>query len=81
MDNVDFKSLTNDYKMMVCGIFTTDELTKAIWQCTGSKSPGPYDFNFNFIKNNQESIKQDITEVVDSFQSSRTFPKVVTLLS
>jgi len=32
--------------------FSEDEIKQAVWQCEGSKSPGPDEFNFNFIKSN-----------------------------
>jgi len=52
-----------------------EEVREAVWQCEGSKSPGPDVFNFNFIKGSWETIKQDILQVVESFEASGKFPK------
>jgi len=48
--------------------FTEEEIKEAVWQCEGTKNPGPDGFNFNFIKDNWSTLKQDIVDVVQSFQ-------------
>jgi len=46
-----------------------------MWQCEGTKSPGPDGFNFNFLKKNWEVIKDEVVEVVVLFQESGCIPK------
>ena len=47
---MEFKTLTLiDNEGLVAG-FTEKEVKDAVWQCEGSKSPGPDGFNFNFIR-------------------------------
>ncbi|XP_068466030.1 uncharacterized protein [Phaseolus vulgaris] len=57
LDEVEFKTLTlRDKEGLVAG-FTEKEVKDAVWQCEGSKSPGPYGFNFNFIRKSWDFVK------------------------
>lgn len=47
---------------------TADEIKQAVWDCEGSKVPGPDGFNFNFIKKNWEVLKDDILNFVKEFE-------------
>ncbi|GJR78737.1 putative RNA-directed DNA polymerase, eukaryota, reverse transcriptase zinc-binding domain protein [Tanacetum coccineum] len=40
---------------------TMEEVKRSVWDCAGSKSPGPDGFNFNFIKRTWEIIKTFIS--------------------
>jgi len=72
---VDFKSLPEAISLSMVEVFSEKEVKEAVWMCEGTKSPGPDDFNFNFIKSNWETLKVDIMEAVYSFQESGVFPK------
>jgi len=74
LEEVDFKSLPEAVSLSMVEVFSETEVKEAVWMCVGSKSPGPYGFNFNFIKSNWETLKEDIMEVVYSFQESGIFP-------
>ncbi|GKC90249.1 RNA-directed DNA polymerase, eukaryota, reverse transcriptase zinc-binding domain protein, partial [Tanacetum coccineum] len=50
--------------------FSFDEVKKAVWDCDGSKSPGPNGFNFAFIKTFWDVIKDDFWKCVKMFESS-----------
>ncbi|XP_068479065.1 uncharacterized protein [Phaseolus vulgaris] len=52
-----------------------EEVQEAVWRCDGSKSPGPYGYNFNFIKKSWDVIKSDIVAVVAQFHDSSSIPK------
>jgi len=54
---------------------TEEEVKEAIWQCEGSKNPGPDGFNFNYIKFNWDTLKQDIVEAMLCFQETGCFLK------
>ena len=51
MGSVEFKSLTSEVSRNMIAGFSEEEVKEAGWQCGGTKSPGPDEFNFNFIKN------------------------------
>ena len=55
--------------------FSEEEVKEAVWQCGGSKSPGPDDFNFNFIQHCWDVIKTDIMAAVHFFHATGSFPK------
>jgi len=55
--------------------FTEEEVKGAVWQCEGSKSPGPDGFNFTFIRNCWDFLKSDIMEVFHLFQETGVIPK------
>jgi len=71
---VEFKTLPLEASLSLILNFIEEEIKEAVWQCEGSKSPDPAGFNFNFIKKNWASLKQDIVEVVHSFQKSGCIP-------
>ena len=39
--------------------FSDAEITSAVWDCDGDKSPGPDGLNFNFIKKFWKTLKPD----------------------
>ena len=48
---VEFKSLSLEVSSGLKSNFTEEKVKEAVWQCDGSKNPGPDGFNFKFIKN------------------------------
>ena len=54
LEGVEFKALTQKDNDSLVAEFSEKEVKEAVWQCDGSKSPGPDGFNFNFIKNSWE---------------------------
>ncbi|KAK7334866.1 hypothetical protein VNO80_26632 [Phaseolus coccineus] len=72
---VEFKSLPMEVSLRLVASFTEEEVKEAVWQCEGSKSPGPDGYNFNFIKKCWETFKSDILEAVHLFQETGRFPK------
>ncbi|GKV28721.1 hypothetical protein SLEP1_g37737 [Rubroshorea leprosula] len=47
--------------------FSEEEIRETVWNCNGSKSPGPDGFNFNFIKRLWPTLKQDIVAFAKEF--------------
>lgn len=47
--------------------FTEEEIRLAMWECEGSKSPGPDGFNFVFLRNCWSIIKEDLLRVLNEF--------------
>ena len=46
-----------------------------MWQCEGTKSPGPDGYNFNFIKKNWELLKEDFVAALSLFHETGSIPK------
>ena len=46
-----------------------------MWQCEGSKSPGPDGFNFNFLKKGWKVVKEDFLGVLKLFHETGCIPK------
>ncbi|GJX20869.1 putative RNA-directed DNA polymerase [Tanacetum coccineum] len=55
--------------------FTIEEVKEAVWDCPGSKAPGPDGFNFNFIKTYWEVIKPDFWYCIRHFGKTRVLKK------
>lgn len=60
LEGIDFKKLSEEDTVMLCGRFGFEELKEAIWNCEGDEIPGPNGFNFKFIKNFWHLFKSDI---------------------
>jgi len=56
-------------------VFSEKDIRDVVWQCEGSKSPGPDGFNFNFLKQSWEIIKDDIVAALSFFHESGSLPK------
>jgi len=67
LGSVEFKTLSLEDNLRLVSNFTEEEIKEAVWLCEGSKSPDPYGFSFNFIKNSWEVFKHDITTIVHHF--------------
>jgi len=75
LDEVDFKSLNPTYNERLVAVFMEEEIRDAVWQCEGSKSPGPDGFNFSFIRKSWEFIKDDISAAMALFHRTGIIPK------
>ncbi|GKC09664.1 hypothetical protein Tco_1001274 [Tanacetum coccineum] len=52
-----FRRLSSNDAFFLESAFSLEEIKAAVWDCAGSKAPGPDGFNFNFIKTLWELIK------------------------
>ncbi|XVF73335.1 hypothetical protein PTKIN_Ptkin12aG0193100 [Pterospermum kingtungense] len=50
--------------------FSEEEVWEAVRNCDGNKAPGPDGFNFEFIKNHWEMLKDDIMNMMCNLHSS-----------
>jgi len=66
---IEFKSLSAKASLSMISNFT-EEVKEVVWMCEGSKSPSPYGFNFNFIKNSWEVLMHDVVATVHHFQET-----------
>src|ERR1044072_8001 len=75
LDGVSFKRIKEGDRRALVDHFTLEEIREAVWDCEGSKSPGPDVFNFNFIKNNGEILKDDVRRMMMDFHSRGIIPR------
>jgi hypothetical protein len=75
LDGIDFPLLEVDKVEGLTAIFSMEEITEAVKDCDGSKSPGPDGFNFTFIKEFWDLIKVDIRIMFDQFHGNACLPK------
>ncbi|KAJ9549873.1 hypothetical protein OSB04_022416 [Centaurea solstitialis] len=66
-----FKQLSQEDRDFLEAPFSSDEIKEAIWDCDGSKAPGPDGFNFNFIKKFWNVLKDSILDAIKHFESTR----------
>lgn len=51
-------------------------MKEAVWSCDGNKAPGPYGFNFNFIKKFWGSLKPDFWGMLEEFRENAKLSKM-----
>ena len=72
---VEFRYLPEEVSLRMIEVFSEEEVREAVWNCEGTKSPGPDGFNFNFIKAYWETLKEDVMGAVHSFHETGILPK------
>ena len=75
LGSMEFKSLPSDTSIRMVTNFTEEEVKEVVWQCEGSKSSGPDEFNFTFIRNCWDFLKYDILKALHLFQETGIMPK------
>ena len=75
LEGVDFKTIKVSENDSLLANFTEEVIRDVVWQCEGSKSPGPDGFNFNFLKHSWETIKDDIVGALSLFHETGSLPK------
>jgi len=75
LDNIEFQSITHADNIMLIKDIEDTKIKEAINDCGSEKSPGPDGFNFSFIKENWETIKRDLIQVVKGFQQTGEIPR------
>jgi len=70
LDAVEFKSLSPEDNVSLIFVFSEEEVRDAVWQCDGSKSPNPDGFNFNFIKESWDFIKDEFVAALAYFHEA-----------
>ncbi|GAU23240.1 hypothetical protein TSUD_172690 [Trifolium subterraneum] len=75
LDGIEFPRLSQEKADTLTTNFTLAEITEAIKDCDGSKSPGPDGFNFAFIKEFWDLMKHDVRIMFDQFHGNDCLPK------
>jgi len=70
LDGVGFKRISAADNDLLCDNITEVEVLEVVSQCGSSKCPGPYGFNFAFVKKYWEVIGKDIVQAIRDFQST-----------
>ncbi|GKB90878.1 putative RNA-directed DNA polymerase, eukaryota, reverse transcriptase zinc-binding domain protein [Tanacetum coccineum] len=60
-----FRQLDQHDRCFLDSSFTLDEVKEVVWNCCGSKPPGPDGFNFNIIKRYWEIIKIEFFNFIE----------------
>ncbi|XP_058765902.1 uncharacterized protein LOC131639420 [Vicia villosa] len=77
LDNLEFKSLSDEDRLGLEEEFTREEIMEVVFECDGDRSPGPDGFNLAFIKKCWNIVGDDITEFILEFHSYAKLPKAV----
>ncbi|XP_068503978.1 uncharacterized protein [Phaseolus vulgaris] len=64
LDEVEFKSLSQEDNESLITAFSEEEIRDAVWLCDGTKSAGPDGFNMNFIKESWEALKDEVVQAM-----------------
>ncbi|KAK2401933.1 hypothetical protein QL285_051492 [Trifolium repens] len=78
LEGVLFLVLTDDTVDMLEDIFTGEEIFEVVQSCDGSKSPGPDEFTFAFIKEFWWLMRNDMKILFDQFHGNECIPKCLT---
>ncbi|KAK2397838.1 hypothetical protein QL285_059374 [Trifolium repens] len=75
LDGIVFPVLSEVEVEGLTALFTMEEITEAVRECDGAKSPGPDGFNFAFIKEFWDLLKGDVHIMFDQFHGNSRLPK------
>lgn len=70
LDNVEFKQVDEVANSELVAPFQENEIRAVVWDCEGSKSPGPDGVNFGFIKEFWELVKTDFVPFFDGISET-----------
>jgi hypothetical protein len=74
---VGFKTLSASSSASLERDITLEELKQSVWDCDGSKSPGPDGFNFKFYRLAWNFIADDLLDLAKNFFKTGRLPKGV----
>jgi hypothetical protein len=74
---VGFKTLSASSSASLERDITLEELKQSVWDCDGSKSPGPDGFNFKFYRLAWNFIADDLLDLANNFFKTGRLPKGV----
>ncbi|GKV04880.1 hypothetical protein SLEP1_g16977 [Rubroshorea leprosula] len=70
LDGIDFKKISAEDNSFLLAPFNEEEVKRAVWSCGCSKAPGPDGFNFKFIREMWDTIKDDMMGYVEDFHNN-----------
>jgi hypothetical protein len=75
LDGIDFKQVPIENVESLTAIFSLEEITNVMISYDGSKSLGPDEFNFAFVKEFWDLVKYDVQILFDQFHGNDCLPK------
>ncbi|GAU35431.1 hypothetical protein TSUD_375210 [Trifolium subterraneum] len=75
---INFNVLLAEDNDLLLQPFTEEEVREVIWSCDGNKSPGPDEYNFNFLKECWTTLKLDVMDFLNEFHHGVSLPKAIT---
>ncbi|XP_058746296.1 uncharacterized protein LOC131619189 [Vicia villosa] len=78
LENASFNSLSMEESASLESPFNKEEIKEAVWNCDGSKSPGPDGFTLFFVKNCWYFLKEDLMACFKEFFSGGSISKSIT---
>lgn len=78
MSEIHFTSLPSEESVSLELPFLVSEIKDVVWDCEGSKSPGPNDYKLNFIKRCWSFFEQDFVRMFTDFHENGRLSKVIT---
>ncbi|GKV27064.1 hypothetical protein SLEP1_g36275 [Rubroshorea leprosula] len=70
LDGINFNRLSPNSAAMLVDNFTEEEVKKVVWDCGVTKAPGLDGFNFRFIREMWEVLKEDIMGIIQEFHEN-----------
>lgn len=75
IEDLNFNKINPEQASFLVSPFSRTEIEEAVESCNAQKAPGPDGFNFRFIKESWEVIKEDVFKIFDEFWASGKLPK------
>ena len=69
-EGVEWEGITNFLSSWIERPFTEEEVKQAVFECDGSKAPGPDGYSMVVFQSQWNILKRDIMKVFDEFYSS-----------
>ncbi|GKV33388.1 hypothetical protein SLEP1_g41905 [Rubroshorea leprosula] len=67
---VNFKQISTEENQWLERPFSTEKIEEALRSCEGSKAPGPYGYNFTFLKFAWNNLKEDFMSFFSEFNKN-----------
>lgn len=78
LDGIYFNSISGEEAAEIEKPFSEIEIKKAVWECSGEKSPGLDGYSFLFIKKFLFFIKEDFIKFINYFFVGSSISKAIT---
>ncbi|MCH87539.1 LINE-1 reverse transcriptase like, partial [Trifolium medium] len=78
LQGIEFNTLSADDNALLLEPFYEEEVKETVWSCDGNKSPGPDNFNTNFLKACWPIVKNDVMAFLQEFHDNACLPKALT---
>lgn len=75
LDGIEFNKFLCEDNSCLIALFGDVEVREAIWECGSSKSPGPDDFNFKFLKTYWNLLKENVMRFLVEFHEQGVLPR------